>query len=296
MKKENNKNTKRNNSTWFNVWLNFKKNKLALFGLFMLIFLVISAILAPIIAPYSLSEMDFTSMDKSPSLKHILGTDKMGRDIFSRLLYAGRISLSVGLIAEAIALTIGTILGTISGYFGGKIDTFLMRLVDMFNSFPFILLSITVVAVIGPSIYNIMIVLGILSWTGPCRIIRGQFLQIKNKEFVEGARAMGASNFRIIFKHMLPNALAPLLVSATLGVGGAIMTEAALSYLGLGVQPPTPSWGNMLQAANDLHALETKPWLWIPPGLSILLSVLSINFIGDGLRDSLDPKAQKNQK
>ncbi|HKL13758.1 MAG TPA: oligopeptide ABC transporter permease [Halanaerobiales bacterium] len=288
------KSKKRNNSTWQNVWYDFKKNKLALFGLFMIIFLISMALLAPIIAPFNLSEMDFENMDEGPSLKHIMGTDKMGRDIFSRLLYAGRISLSVGLVAEAIALTIGTLFGTIAGFFGGKVDTFFMRLVDMFNSFPFILLSITVVAVIGPSIYNVMIVLGILSWTAPCRIIRGQFLSIKNEEFVESAQALGASNFRIIFKHMLPNALSPLLVTATLGVGGAIMTEAALSYLGLGVQPPTPSWGNMLQAANDLHVLETKPWLWIPPGLSILLSVLSINFIGDGLRDSLDPKAQRD--
>ncbi len=287
-------NNKRNNSTWQNVWHNFKKNKLALFGLITIILLVIMALLAPIIAPYTLSEMDFANMDEGPSLQHILGTDKLGRDIFSRLLYAARISLSVGLIAEAIALTIGTTLGTTAGFFAGKVDTLIMRTVDMFNSFPFILLSITVVAVIGPSIYNVMIVLGVLSWTGPCRIIRGQFLQIKNEEFVEGARAMGASNLRIIFKHMLPNSISPLLVSATLGVGGAIMTEAALSYLGLGVQPPTPSWGNMLQAANDLHALETKPWLWLPPGISILLSVLSINFIGDGLRDSLDPKAQQN--
>lgn len=281
--------------TWHIIWKRFKKNKLALFGFVIMAFLIIISLLAPVIAPYSLSEMNFTAMNSGPTTEHILGTDKMGRDIFTRLLYAGRISLTVGLVAQAIALSIGVILGTISGYFGGFIETIIMRTVDMFNSLPFLLLSITVVAVIGPSIYNVMIILGLLSWTGSCRIIRGQFLQLKNEEFVESAHALGASSFRIIFKHMLPNSLAPILVSATLGVGGAIMTEAALSYLGLGVQPPTPSWGNMLQAANDLHVLETRPWLWVPPGLCILFAVLSVNFIGDGLRDSFDPKSQQNQ-
>ena len=281
--------------TWYIIWKRFKKIKLALFGFVIMAFLITISLLAPVIAPYSLSEMNFTAMNSGPTSEHILGTDSMGRDIFTRLLYAGRISLTVGLVAQAIALSIGVTLGTISGYFGGIIETFIMRAVDMFNSLPFLLLSITVVAVIGPSIYNVMIILGLLSWTGSCRIIRGQFLQLKNEEFVESAHALGASSFRIIFKHMLPNSLAPILVSATLGVGGAIMTEAALSYLGLGVQPPIPSWGNMLQAANDLHVLETRPWLWVPPGLCILLAVLSVNFIGDGLRDSFDPKSQQNQ-
>ncbi|MFW6029422.1 MAG: oligopeptide ABC transporter permease [Halanaerobiales bacterium] len=282
--------------TWYIIWKRFKKNKLALIGFVIMTFLIIISILAPVLAPYSLSEMNFTAMNSAPTSEHILGTDSTGRDIFTRLLYAGRISLTVGLVAQAIALSIGVTLGTISGYYGGFIETIIMRTVDMFNSLPFLLLSITVVAVIGPSIYNVMIILGLLSWTGSCRIIRGQFLQLKNKEFVESAHALGASSFRIIFKHMLPNSLAPILVSATLGVGGAIMTEAALSFLGLGVQPPTPSWGNMLQAANDLHVLETRPWLWVPPGLCILLAVLSVNFIGDGLRDSFDPKSQQNQE
>ena len=162
----------------------------------------------------------------------------------------------------------------------------------MFNSFPFLLLAITVVSVLGASIYNVMLVIGVLGWTGTCRLVRGEFLSLRNQEFVESARALGATDFRLIFTHMLPNSIAPILVSATLGVGGAIMTEAALSYLGLGVQPPTPSWGNMVQAANDILILESKPWLWIPPGLCILLAVLSINFLGDGLRDALDPKTQ----
>ncbi len=281
-------------SLWLIVWKRFKKNKLAVFGAIILVILSLSAIFAPLIAPYSLEEMDFMSMDQGPSKAHWLGTDSLGRDIFSRLLFAGRISLTVGLVAEGISLAIGVILGAISGFYGGKVDTLIMRLVDIFSCIPFLLLAITVVAVVGPSIYNLMVVIGIIGWTGTARLVRGEFLKLRNMEFIEGAKALGASDARLIFLHMLPNSFAPILVTATLGVGSTIMFEAALSYLGLGVQPPTPSWGNMIQSANDIIIFQDKPYMWLPPGIAILLAVLSINFLGDGLRDALDPRMQVN--
>ncbi len=274
------------------IWKRFKRNKLAVIGAVILIILALSAIFAPIITPFTLDEMDFEAMDSGPTAKHWLGTDELGRDIFTRLIFAGRISLTVGLVAEGISLFIGVILGAISGYYGGKIDTLIMRLVDVFSCIPFLLLAITVVAVIGSSIYNLMIVIGVIGWSGTARLVRGEFLKLRNMEFVEGARALGATDARLIFIHMLPNAFAPILVTATLGVGSTIMFEAALSYLGLGVQPPTPSWGNMINKANDIIIFQTKPYLWLPPGIAILLAVLSINFLGDGLRDALDPRMQ----
>ncbi len=274
------------------IWKRFKRNKLAVIGAVILIILALSAIFAPIITPFTLDEMDFEAMDSGPTAKHWLGTDELGRDIFTRLIFAGRISLTVGLVAEGISLFIGVILGAISGYYGGKIDTLIMRLVDVFSCIPFLLLAITVVAVIGSSIYNLMIVIGVIGWSGTARLVRGEFLKLRNMEFVESARALGATDARLIFIHMLPNAFAPILVTATLGVGSTIMFEAALSYLGLGVQPPTPSWGNMINKANDIIIFQTKPYLWLPPGIAILLAVLSINFLGDGLRDALDPRMQ----
>lgn len=277
-------------SPWRAVWKRFKRNRLAVLGAIILLILSLSALFAPLITPYSLSEMDFMAMDQGPSAQHWLGTDELGRDIFSRLLYAGRISLTVGIVAEGISLFIGVILGAISGFYGGKVDTLIMRMVDIFSCVPFLLLAITVVAVVGASIYNIMVVIGIIGWTGTARLVRGEFLKLRNMEFIEAARALGANDAKIIFLHMLPNAFAPILVTATLGVGGAIMSEAALSFLGLGVQPPTPSWGNMINAANDVIIFKEKLYLWIPPGIAILLAVLSINFLGDGLRDALDPR------
>lgn len=286
--------TEKIENPWKVVWRRFKRNRLAVLGAVILLILSLAAIFAPLITPYTLDEMDFMAMDQGPSAKHWLGTDALGRDVFSRLIYAGRISLTVGLVAEGISLFIGVILGALSGFYGGKIDTLIMRLVDIFSCIPFLLLAITVVAVVGANIYNLMIVIGVIGWTGTARLVRGEFLKLRNMEFIEGAKALGANDARLIFVHMLPNSFAPILVTATLGVGGTIMFEAALSYLGLGVQPPTPSWGNMIQAANDIIIFQEKPYLWLPPGIAILLAVLSINFLGDGLRDALDPRMQVN--
>ena len=234
-------------------------------------------------------KVDISAYRKGPVENHPLGTDSSGRDVFSRLLYAGRVSLSVGLVAVGIYSVIGVILGAFSGFYGGWLDSSIMRLADIVLSFPSLILIITVVSVLGPSIYNIMLVIGLLGWPPIARIVRALFLSLREREFVLASRTVGVSNGRIIFRHLLPNALAPVIVAATFGMASAILLEAGLSFLGLGVQPPTPSWGNMLKDAQSLTVLESMPWLWIPPGTMIALAVLSINFIGDGLRDALDP-------
>jgi peptide/nickel transport system permease protein len=209
--------------------------------------------------------------------------------VFSRLLYAGRVSLAVGIVAVSIYTAIGVVRGVLAGYYGGWVDSTIMRLCDVVLSFPTLIIIITLASVLGPSIYNLMLAIGLLGWPPIARLLRGQLLSLRTTEFVVAARAAGCSDKRLIFRHLLPNAMAPVLVAATFGIAYAILIEAGLSFLGLGVQPPTPSWGNMLTDAQSLTVLESMPWLWLPPGLMIALSVLSINFIGDGLRDALDP-------
>lgn len=269
--------------------LRFKKNRLALIGLGIITILALLAIFAPFITPYDPSEfVGIIGTPQPPSLKHPFGTDVYGRDYFSRAIYGGRISLTVGLVAVSISVIIGTILGALSGYYGGIIDSLIMRLVDVMLSFPSFFLILTIQAILSPSIYNVMIVIGITSWMGVARLVRGQILSLKEIEFVESARAVGASDFRIIFRHILPNSLAPVIVAATLGVASAILIESALSFLGLGVQPPTPSWGNMLQDAQNY--MRESWWLAFFPGILIAITVLSFNFLGDGLRDALDPR------
>lgn len=272
------------------IWRRFKRNKIAMVSLYLLIILVILAILAPVLSPYGRDAIELGMKEKPPSAQNWLGTDALGRDIYTRLLYGGRISLTVGVVATSIQLLIGVVMGSLAGYYGRFVDTLIMRLTDMVLSFPFLALAIAVAAILGPSIYNTMLIIGLLSWTSTCRLIRGQFLCIKETEYVEAARALGLGEARIIYKHMLPNALAPLLVNATLSMASAILIEAGLSFIGLGVQAPTPSWGNMLEAARNMRYIMYYWWLWAPPGLAILLSVLSINLIGDGLRDALDPR------
>ena len=220
-----------------------------------------------------------------PSAEHWLGTDALGRDIWSRLIHGGRVSLAVGLSATLISALIGVALGAISGYYGGPTDMVIMRLTDIFMTFPSFLIMLTVAALVGPGLGKVIVIIGALSWPPAIRLIRGQFLSLKNREFVEAARAMGASDSRIIIKHILPNAIPPLLAQITLQVGNAILTEAGLSFLGMGVPMPTPSWGNMLEPARTLEVLQLRPWVWIPAAVMILLTVLCINFIGDGLRD-----------
>ncbi len=261
-------------------------------GLTILLVLVAVSIFAPLITQYSPSAIDLKAYRLGPNSDHWLGTDTAGRDVFTRLLYAGRISLSVGLVAVSIYTVIGVVLGALAGHFGGWVDSVIMRLADVVLSFPSLIIIITLAAVLGPSIYNVMLAIGLLGWPPIARLLRGQLLSLRETEFVIGARAVGCSDGRLIFRHMLPNAMAPVLVAATFGIAYAILIEAGLSFLGLGVQPPTPSWGNMLTDAQQLTVLESMPWLWLPPGLMIALAVLSINFIGDGLRDALDPYLQ----
>lgn len=263
------------------------KNKLAIFGAIVLLFFIVLAIFAPVISPYDPSEIIEEEIQR-PSAKHWFGTDDLGRDLFSRALYGARISLTVGVVAVTIAILIGTLLGALSGYYGGWIDTIIMRFVDIMLAFPSIFLILTIQVMLTPSIYNVMIVIGLTSWMGVSRLVRGEFLTLRERQYVEAARAIGCSNSRIIFRHILPNAQAPIIVAATLGMAGAILTESALSFLGLGVQPPTPSWGNMLMDAQAY--MRDAPWMAIIPGLLILLTVLSLYFVGEGLREILDPR------
>ncbi|MGV8145150.1 MAG: ABC transporter permease [Alkaliphilus sp.] len=232
-------------------------------------------------------------MQKRWNRTNILGTDNLGRCVYTRIVYGARISLSVGLVAVAIRVFLGILIGSIAGYYGGKIDNILMRFADMVMCFPQLLIIITIIVIVGPSIFNVMIVLGVLGWPGIARIVRGQILSLREQEFMEAAEALGLSDFRKIFRHLLPNIMASVVVFATIGIAGAILTEAALSFLGLGVQPPTPSWGNMIQAARSIYALQRQWWLWVPPGLAIFVTVMSFNILGDGLRDALDPKLKK---
>src|SRR6478735_1094997 len=269
----------------------FIRHRLALAGACVIGVLVLVAIFAPIVATHDPNEIDLFATSQSPSEAHWLGTDDIGRDVYSRVVYGTRVSLSVGLVSVTIYVTIGTILGALSGYFGGWVDSTIQRFTDAVMCFPSLIIIIAAVAIIGPSIYNVMIVIGLLTWPGICRLVRGQLLSLREREFVEAARSMGARPNRIIFRHLLPNAIAPITVAATFGVAAAILTEAGLSFLGLGVQPPTASWGNMINTAQSAAVLQQMPWLWIPAGIMIALAVLSINFVGDGLRDALDPRS-----
>ncbi len=292
-------------------WKRLKKNKLAVIGLFTLIILYTLSLAAPLLTPYSPEGVidDILLVDRAPTFTsytdlnfegeevtyppNYFGRDELGRDVFSRSLYAGRISLNVGFVAVAIYISIGTVWGAIAGYYGGIVDNVMMRIVDAIMAMPTLLLLITVMAMFTPSIWNVMIVIGITGWTGIARYVRAEFLTLKKRDFTEAARCIGAKNSRIIFRHILPNAVAPIIVAATMGIAGAILTESTLSFLGLGVQPPTASWGNMLMNAQELSTMLSAPWKAIYPGLLIFITVLSINFFGDGLRDALDPRLKQ---
>jgi peptide/nickel transport system permease protein len=270
----------------------FFKHKLAVIGLVIITLFVLMAIFAPVIAPQDPLEVGY-EFEAKPSSEHLLGTDQVGRDVLSRLIYASRISLSVGLGAVSIYVVIGTILGAIAGYMGKWADMLIMRITDVFMSFPFLMVILVLVSVMGPSLFNIILVLGILGWPPIARLVRGSVLSLKEMDYVKAGVALGYTAPKILLHHILPNALAPILVNATFGIASAIIMEASLSFLGMGVQPPTASWGNMLTEAQSLTVLAGQPWLWIPPGLMIILAVISINFMGDGLRDAVDPKSFK---
>ena len=280
----------RHDAFWVLALRRFLRHRLALSGLIVMAAVAALAVGAQYVAPHSPTALDTVAFQAAPSETHPLGTDSVGRDVLSRLIYAARVSLTVGVCAVAIYVLIGTAVGAAAGYYGGGVDLILSRVMDIMLSFPPLIIILFAVSIFGrPSLWNVIIVLGLLGWPGLARLVRGQFLALRGLEFVLAARATGASDTRVVLRHVLPNALAPVLVAATFGVANAILIEAALSFLGLGVQPPTPSWGNMLTDAQSLTVLERMPWLWVPPGFMILISVLSINFIGDGLRDALDP-------
>jgi peptide/nickel transport system permease protein len=267
---------------------NIARNRLALTGLILLIPMFFCAILAPMIAPHNPIEPDLKNVLAGPSFSHPFGTDMLGRDVLARVIYGSRVSLLVGFVSVGIATLIGLVLGALSGYYGGVVDEIIMRFVDLMMCFPTFFLILAVIAFLEPSIWNIMVVIGLTSWMGISRLVRAEFLSIKSKEFVMAARAQGLSNRKIIFGHILPNALAPVYVVATLGVGGAILTESALSFLGIGVQPPTASWGNILAQAKD--NIEIAWWLSLYPGIAIFLTVMGYNLLGEGLSDILDPR------
>ncbi len=238
--------------------------------------------------PYSPSQYDLDSILSPPSWEHLMGTDEQGRDVASRMIYGSRISLSVGFVAVGIYLMIGIFLGACAGYFGGKIDILISRLIEIIICFPTFFLILAVLAFVGPSIYNIMIIIGLTGWTGIARLVRGEFLKHRQSEYVAAAKVQGATWYRIIFRHILPNALAPVLVSATFGVASAILVESSLSFLGFGVQPPTPSWGDILSQSRDF--IDIAWWLTLFPGLAIFLTITSYNLVGEGLRDAIDPR------
>ncbi len=254
----------------------------------MIVFIFLIAGTASFLAPYDPGKTEVSMKLKPPSLLHYLGTDQLGRDVFSRMLFGSRISLSVGFVAVGISIFIGILVGAVAGYYGGWVDPLLMRFVDTMLCFPSFFLILTVVALMGPSILNIMIVIGVTSWMGTARFVRAEFLSLRERDFTQAARALGVRDFRIIFRHILPNALAPVFVSATLKVASAILIEAGLSFLGFGVQPPRPSWGNILTEGRTY--IFDAWWLTVFPGLAILIIVLSFNLLGEGLRDALDPR------
>ena len=268
------------------------KNPMSCTGLLFVVALALIAIFAKELSPYDPQAIDTYHILEAPSQSHLLGTDALGRDVLSRLIYGARISLLVGIVAVGIATAIGTILGAIAGFYGGVVDMVIMRLVDVMLCFPTIFLIMAVIAFLEPSIWNIMAVIGLTSWMGVARLVRAEFLSLRSRDFVLAARVIGASDWRILFGHILPNAIAPVIVAATLGVGSAILTESALSFLGIGVQPPTPSWGNMLTAGKD--NIEIAWWLSVFPGLAILITVLAYNLLGEGLREVLDPRTKRS--
>ncbi len=274
------------------VWNKLKRNKLAFFGAIVLILLILLSMVAPIISPYGRDTVDLLNIESGPTAKHILGTDELGRDIFTRLIYGGQISLSIGVFATLIQLVIGITLGAIAGYFGGITDKVIMRFVDIVMCFPFLVIAITIASILGPSIWNVMFVIGILGWPKIARIVRAEILSLKEREFIEAAKALGLDSKDIILKHVIHNIYAPIIVYGTLGIAQGILSEASLSFLGLGVKQPQPSWGNMLSSAQNMRILQSEWWLWIPPGLMVFLTIISINFLGDGLRDALDPKTK----
>lgn len=287
------KKVRKNQSYWGEVLYRLKKNKMAMVSLYILIVLIAMCVLVPIFSSYSIETTDMQYRDKAPGGEHILGTDKIGRDMFVRLFYGGRISLGLALAVVTIECFIGVVLGSIAGFYGGLADVIIMRIAEIFMSFPYVMFCITVVAVFGNSVQVLIFTLAIISWPSIARIVRGQILTLREMEYMEACEALGISDARRIFKHLLPNILAYVIVYATLGMAGVILAETSLSFLGLGVSPPTPTWGNMIQEARNTLIIQQKWWYWIPPGICIFVAVMCFNILGDGMRDAIDPKMKR---
>lgn len=268
-----------------------RRNAMFILGLIIVLGVTFAAVFAPLIAPFDPNELHLDAILKAPCAEFPLGTDRLGRDVLSRLLYGGRVSLWVGFVAVGISISIGALLGLVSGYFGGLVDEIVMRFVDIMLCFPSFFLILAVVAFLEPSLFNIMVVIGLTSWMGVARLVRAETLILREREFVSAARLAGTSTWRIMTRHILPNAMAPVTISAILGIGGAILIESGLSFLGLGVQPPQASWGNMLMDGKSV--IEEASWLSLFPGLAILITVLGYNLLGESLRDFLDPRLKK---
>ncbi len=272
--------------------LRFFRHKLAVTGLILLVLITLMSVFYPLIGDSSKAfDVNYASLNVGPQKGNIMGTDALGRDVFMRLMLGGRVSLSVGFVSAICSALIGITLGGIAGFFGGKVDNIIMRFTDTMMCFPFLVICMVLVSILGAGLGNTMLAIALLKWTNAARITRGEILYIRERQFIEADRALGINRFKTLFAHIIPNALSPIIVNTTFTMADTIMTEASLSFLGLGVLLPTPTWGNMLKDASTLVTLSTRPWLWIPPGIMIALTVLSINFVGDGLRDALDPRS-----
>ncbi len=293
MVKDKNKKNHGRQSYWGEVFFRLRKNRMAMLSLYILLILIGLCIVVPMISPYEIQTTNLAGKDLSPNSNHYLGTDLIGRDLFTRLFYAGRISLGVALAVVFIECVIGVVLGSLSGFYGGIVDAIIMRIAEIFMSFPFMIITITIVAVFGNSVFTLILVLALLSWPSIARIVRGQILTLREMEYMEACEALGISDVRRIFKHLLPNVLAYVIVYATLGMASVILVETSLSFLGLGVSPPTPTWGNMIQEARNMLIIQYKWWYWIPPGICIFISVMCFNILGDGMRDAIDPKMKR---
>lgn len=265
-----------------------KKNKMAMVSAVILILLILVAIFAPLLAPYDPTYQDYSAVLAEPCFAHPFGTDEFGRDILSRIIYGSRVSISIGIVAQLIACVVGVLLGSLAGYYGGIIDTVISRIMEIFQAFPDLIFAMAIMTFLGKGVLNLFIALGLLTWVRTARMIRGSVMQLKEKEYVEAARASGASTWWIIMKELIPNCLSTIIVLVTLGIPNAIMYEASLSFLGIGIQPPTPSWGNMISAAQTF--ISYRPLYSIMPGVAIMITVIAFNIFGDGLRDALDPK------
>ncbi len=279
-------------SLWRDAWYRLKRNRMAMFGLTVVLLLIVISIATPWIAPYSYEAQDLYYGAQGPSAQHWFGTDLHGRDLMTRVMYGGQISLMVGFVATAVSLLIGVLYGTVSGFFGGKIDAVMMRIVDILYALPFTLFVIMLMVVFGKQLWLIFVAIGAVEWLTMARIVRGQVMSIRNREFVDAAVTIGVSKWRIILKHLLPNVLGPVIVYTTLTIPQVMLLEAFLSFLGLGVQPPMSSWGLLI--AGGVETMEEYPWLLLIPGFVFSLTLFSLNFLGDGLRDALDPRSSRN--